>query len=76
MPVTKNDQKRFTDEVRRIAKEQEITKTQAVLFYCTQKGLDPVGIAKLISPALREQIAAEAKSLHLLKTRKRRKSLV
>ena len=69
----KPEQKRFTDEIRRIAAEQELSITEAIVAYCAQKRIDPANVVKLVPDSLKRQIASEAKELNLLKKRKPRK---
>ena len=56
----------FSENVERVAEEKGIPLYEAVVWYCEQHGMEVEAAARLVTPTLRERIAAEARSLHLV----------
>ena len=58
--------KSFSLEVEKLALEKKITHMEAVLWYCSQEGIEPDTVSPLISKALKEKIEANARDLNFL----------
>ena len=52
--------------IEKIVQEKRITHMEAVLWYCSQEGIEPDTVSPLISKALKEKIEANARELNFL----------
>lgn len=59
----------FSIHIEREAKRRKIDYLEALLEYCDEKDIEPVSIAKSITPSLKQKIQAEAEQKNLLKTK-------
>ena len=53
--------------IEREAFRRKIGCMETLLEYCSEKDIDPVAVASMISSSLKEKIQAEAEELNLLK---------
>ena len=52
--------------IEQIVQEKRIKHMEAVLWYCSQEGIEPDTVSSLISKALKEKIEANARDLNFL----------
>lgn len=57
----------FSLFIEREAIRRKIGFLESLLEYCESKGIEPAGVANLISSSLKEKIRAEAEDMNLLK---------
>lgn len=56
----------FATLIESMVHEQNMTYMEAVLHFCESRQIDPLDVGKLISPAIKSKIEAEAQSKNLL----------
>lgn len=56
----------FTFMVEDLVKQEKMTYVEAILHICDDRLIDPLDIGKLICPAIKSKVEAEAMSLNLL----------
>ena len=56
----------LTTTVERLVAKEHMTYMEAVLHVCEERQIDPLDIGKLVSPAIKAKIEAEAMSSNLL----------
>jgi hypothetical protein len=56
----------FASMIERMVHEQKMTYMEAVLHFCEERHIDPLDVGKLISPAIKAKIEAEAQGKNLL----------
>ena len=62
----KQTPKVFSLEIENIVKEKNITHMDAVLLYCYNHGIEPDKVSSLITKALKQKIANNARELNFL----------
>lgn len=67
-----NSPEEFSIHIERVAKQKRIGYLEALLDYCHDKDIEPVSVAKSITPSLKQKLQAEAEDLNLLKTKSRK----
>lgn len=73
MAPSKIDQKKFAREIANLREiEGEMTIMEAIVRYAELKGVDVTNVTKYINQSLKNRIAAEARDLNLLKTKRRK----
>jgi|TARA_B100001996_G_scaffold372873_1_gene349727 hypothetical protein len=58
--------KTFSLEIEKMAKEKNLTHMDAVVEYCSSKGVEPESVTRLISKSLKDKIEANARDLNYL----------
>lgn len=61
------EQLAFANTIIRISKEREITHFESILWYCANTGLEIEVASTLVNNKLKELIADDARTLHMLK---------
>lgn len=65
--MAKTDERtKFSQDVERANVDLGITHLEALAQKCEDEGIEPAGVKKLISPALKAKLKAEAQQLHYL----------
>ena len=64
---------RFSQEVEKVAFENEMNYIDAIVFFCDKNSIDIESVPKLISKPLKEKIKYEAIELNFLKRTSRAK---
>lgn len=59
--------KKFTTMVEDLVKQRRMPYMDAVLQICSDREIDPLDVASLISPAIKDKIQAEAINSHMMK---------
>jgi hypothetical protein len=56
----------FTQLVEKYVHEQGLTYMEAILQICEERGIDPLDVGKMIVPAIKSKVEAEAMNKNLL----------
>lgn len=56
----------FTQLIERLVHQHKMSYMEAILHVCEERQIDPLDIGKLVSPAIKCKVEAEAQSKNLL----------
>ena len=65
--------KRFTKAVEVLVSQKGMSYIDAMTYIIEERGMDYMNIKKLISPAIKDKLTAEASGLNLVKMKKKNK---
>lgn len=65
MTLTVRNGNKFSLEIEKISKEENLPYMDSIILYCEQEGLDVETIGGLVNQSLKEKIALEAQHLNL-----------
>jgi len=68
-------QKRFAEEVEKIAKKKDVSYIDAVIEVCEKFGVDPASVGKLIPKNMKAKLKVEGQDLNLIPKDKKQKRL-
>ena len=67
---------RFSQEVEKVAFENEMNYIDAIVFYCEKNEIEIESVPKLISKPLKEKLKYDAQKLNFMKKTSRAKSML
>lgn len=56
----------FTQLIERLVHQHKMSYMEAILHVCEERQIDPLDIGKMVSPAIKSKVEAEAQSKNLL----------